>query len=429
MSTDKKTDGFSALGSSKYVKVEIQKTVGYGRASSTSEEYDIKGKVTDIRYYESLYSPVVSGALIYVDAGDSLRSNIPLAGNESLNIKIESKYGTLDRDGWSKCLRINGLPELAKDFCSESLFLPLIGQYEIMDKAVGRKVNEKFENLLISDSVKKILKRLGVRDDQMLVEPTKNRYDFHGKGKNPISLLLKLARKSVPVKGDPGFFFWETQKGFNFKSASELVAQEPKETYAYNGMMRAKNNFNDFKIMQQPVFTKDQDVMNAINSGTYVSRNIYFNPANGKYIEKIYRLNDGKIEKTLGKDVNIDKDLSDSFVRTNMHVLDVGSLKSGVSDEVNNNPLEWQAKSTMRYNTLHTQMLQIQVPCNLQLMAGDVVKIEIENLTAEKCSETLNKHQSGKYLILHLCHSFNPNESITSLTLIRDTYGLHTGKK
>ena len=150
-----KNNGFSALGSSKYVKVEIQKTVPQGKASSKSELYDIKGKATDIRYYESLYSPVVTGMLIYVDAGDSLRSNIPLVGNEALNLKIESKYGTLNRDGWSKCLRINGLPELAKNFCSESLFLPLIGQYEILDKSTHRKVNEKFENLLISDSVKK----------------------------------------------------------------------------------------------------------------------------------------------------------------------------------------------------------------------------------------------------------------------------------
>ena len=121
---DKTNDGFSALGSSKYVKVEIKKTIKYGKASSTSEEHDIKGKVTDIRYYESLYSPVVSGALIYVNAGDSLRSTIPLAGNEALNFKIESKYGTLDRTGFWNCLRINGLPELSKAVSYTHLTLP-----------------------------------------------------------------------------------------------------------------------------------------------------------------------------------------------------------------------------------------------------------------------------------------------------------------
>ena len=30
-------------------------------------------------------------------------------------------------------------------------------------------------------------------------------------------------------------------------------------------------------------------------------------------------------------------------------------------------------------------------------------KLEIENLANEKCAEPVDKRQSGKYLILHLC--------------------------
>ena len=56
-------------------------------------------------------------------------------------------------------------------------------------------------------------------------------------------------------------------------------------------------------------------------------------------------------------------------------------------------------------------------------------KLEFESLANEKCAEGIDKRQSGKYLILHLCHYFDPNKSITSLTVCRDTYGLHTSKK
>ena len=56
-------------------------------------------------------------------------------------------------------------------------------------------------------------------------------------------------------------------------------------------------------------------------------------------------------------------------------------------------------------------------------------EIEIESLENEKCSEGVDKRQSGKYLILHLCHFFDTTKSVTSLTLVRDTYGLHTSKK
>ena len=422
----------SALGSSKYAKVDILKKISKNtkRGTRTStKSHDIKGKVTNFRYYESLYSPVTTALLVYIDAGDSLKSTIPIKGNERLNFKIESKYGTLDFSKQGASMLINSVPEAGKESNREAVVLPLISSYELKDKK--KQIFKKYNNLTVDDSVRRICKNeLKAPKDRIFVDSCKNVYDFRGSGKNPIELILRLAKKAVPVKGDPGYFFYETQKGLNFRSVSVLVSQEPKATYTYTGMFRAQDEGNDYKIMMEPKFTKDQNVMSAINSGTYVSRNVFFNPQNAEYIEKIYKISEqGKIEKTLGKDLDIDEDLEESITRTNMHVLDVGSLKTGVSDVVNNSPLEWQAKSTMRYNTLHTQMLEIQVPCNLSLVAGDVIKVEIENLNAEKCNEGINKHQSGKYLILHLCHSFSANESITSLTLVRDTYGLHTGKK
>ena len=422
----------SALGSSKYAKIDIIKTISKSTKRGTrtdTKSHDIKGKVTNFRYYESLYSPVTTALLVYVDAGDSLKSTIPIKGNERLNFKIESKYGTLDFSKQGASMLINSVPEAGKEANREAVMLPLISKYEFQDKS--EQIFKKYNNLTVDDSVRRICQKiLKAPKDRIFVDSCKNVYDFRGSGKNPIELILRLAKKAVPVKGDPGYFFYETQKGLNFRSVSVLVSQEPKATYTYTGMFRAQDEGNDYKIMMEPKFTKDQNVMSAINSGTYVSRNVFFNPQNAEYIEKIYKISEqGKIEKTLGKDLDIDEDLEESITRTNMHVLDVGSLKTGVSDVVNNSPLEWQAKSTMRYNTLHTQMLEIQVPCNLSLVAGDVIKVEIENLNAEKCNEGINKHQSGKYLILHLCHSFSANESITSLTLVRDTYGLHTGKK
>ena len=176
-------------------------------------------------------------------------------------------------------------------------------------------------------------------------------------------------------------------------------------------------------------FIKDQNVVTALESGTYASRNIFFNPFNKEYAERIYKINDkGGIDQALGNSVEVDDELT-GYIRTHTHVLDVGSLKVGVSTSINNTPAEWQAKSAMRYNILHSQIIELMVPCNTELRAGDVVKLEFESLANEKCAEGIDKRQSGKYLILHLCHYFDPNKSITSLTVCRDTYGLHTSKK
>ena len=422
----------SANAASKYEEITISRTKKRGGRSGGTFTKSVNGKVTSFSYYESLYSPVVTAKVIYIDSAESTKNQLEISGNEDVRFKIQSKYGTLDfnRQNANSGMKVKGSPQTGRESNREAVFLDLVSKWEMKNKTTA--VHDKYSNVTIGDAVIIILKRkLGVDYDFFDVEATKNMYDFTGKGKSPFELITDLARKAVPVKGDPGFFFYETQDGFNFKSVHSLVSQEPKQVYVYNGSFRADQtgDENDFKILKQPNFIKDQNVVTALESGTYASRNIFFNPFNKEFAERIYKINDkGGIDQALGNSVEVDDELT-GYIRTNRHILDIGSLKVGVSTSINNSPAEWQAKSTMRYNILHSQILQMMVPCNLELRAGDVIKVEIESLENEKCSEGVDKRQSGKYLILHLCHFFDTTKSVTSLTLVRDTYGLHTSKK
>ena len=424
----------SANAASKYEEITISRTkkkTGQGSQGKTTTK-SVNGKVTSFSYYESLNSPVVTAKVIYIDSGESTKNQLEISGNEDVRFKIQSKYGTLDfnRQSGNSGMKVKGSPQTGREANREAVFLDLVSKWEMKNKTTA--VHDKYSNVTIGDAVIIILKRkLGVDYDFFDVEATKNMYDFTGKGKSPLELITDLARKAVPVKGDPGFFFYETHDGFNFKSVHSLVSQEPKQVYVYNGSFRADQtgDENDFKILKQPNFIKDQNVVTALESGTYASRNIFFNPFNKEFAERIYKINDkGGIDQALGNSVEVDDELT-GYIRTNRHILDIGSLQVGVSTSINNSPAEWQAKSTMRYNILHSQILQMMVPCNLELRAGDVIKVEIESLENEKCSEGVDKRQSGKYLILHLCHFFDTTKSVTSLTLVRDTYGLHTSKK
>ena len=47
---------------------------------------------------------------------------------------------------------------------------------------------------------------------------------------------------------------------------------------------------------------------------------------------------------------------------------------------------------------------------------------------SKKEQGSIDPVQSGKYLIVDLCHHYEPTRSITSLTLARDSYGLYTTK-
>ena len=84
----------------------------------------------------------------------------------------------------------------------------------------------------------------------------------------------------------------------------------------------------------------------------------------------------------------------------------------------------------MRYSLLHSQVVQIQVPCNVQLKAGEVIKLYLENITQSNKNEQIyNNLRSGFYLIKDLCHAFSPTNSYTSLTLLRDTRELYRSSK
>ena len=403
--------------------------------SKDGKEHPLQGKTVNFNYYESLYSPVVSGNLTYVDAGGSvedkkenltsIKDGLPITALEDLKVKIQTSFGTIDftRDPF----KVTSSPIMHQESNRQTVLLTFVNEKElrnsevpIFDRYVGR----------ISDSIKKILQqKLQISNDKIDIEPTKNSYGFVGKGRGALNIILDLCRRSVPVKGDAGYFFYQTQDGFKYKSIDSLLSQEPKQKYLYYGALRSnvENSDNDFNILLAPKVKKDQDITKALKDGTYVNRNIFFNPQTFEHSEVVFSVDKDGVKKTLGGDLPIKTDELKSFVKTNHHILDIGSFE--VQNQIpNNDPREWQATSTMRYNLLHSIVMEIQIPCNSELRAGDVIELEIESIKEDMAQSPSDEQQSGKYLILHLCHHFDSLRSFTSLTLVRDSYGMRRSK-
>ena len=411
----------SAVSPSKYNRIELQK--------KGKKPVELKGGVVSVDYYESLYSPTVTANVMYVDAGGNLEDDknkltsvkeaLPITGLEDLFFNITNETGELKflkKDAF----KVSKAPVMTRESNKQAVLLSVVSPQlkqnnddPIFDKNKGK----------ISDTVKKILKeKLKISNDKLDIEPTQNGYNFLGKGRGGLDLVLDLCKRSVPVKGDAGFFFYQTKSGFKFKSISELVSQKPEFTLVYFGGFKQDNtdgSGNDNKIMIPPRFEKDQDVMKALKGGVYRSRNIFFDPRTFCYEEITYDISAKEgIKKTLGGAPPFADDVK-SFTKTFHHILDVGSLDSNPSTKINNDPRDWQASS---------QVVHIQIPCNLKLEAGNVIKMEIESTSANKEEGAKDEQQSGNYLILNLCHDFTDRRSITSLTLVRDTYGIKRSK-
>jgi hypothetical protein len=415
----------SAARASIYEKMEISKD---------GKNANLIGKTVSFDYYESLYSPEVTATLLFVDAGASIESSkaqdsqgrlgsiksaLPITGFEDVQVKIKSKSGTLNFP-----FKVNAAPTLTEDANRQSVFLSLKSSstYENLDiKDPCKKYTGR-----ISDTVKKILKDLNVR--KSTIDPTQNNYDFYSNGVGGLDLINDLCRRSIPQNGDPAYFFYETQRGINFRGIDNLISQSPVETYTYVGGSKANldNDNNDYRILLPPNVLKDQDVEEALKWMS--SRNVFFNPSTLKVEEpKIYSLKDSKVKKLLGRKPALEDKIK-SYSTSNFIVLDVGSTDADPNELTpNNDPREWQAKSPMRYNLLHSQIMEIQVPCNLQLNAGDVIKCEFQR-QGEVEMGGADQQISGNFLILHLCHHFDTERSYTSMTICRDAYGLYTNK-
>tara|TARA_Y100000816_G_scaffold187876_1_gene136685 strand:+ start:2881 stop:4143 length:1263 start_codon:yes stop_codon:yes gene_type:complete len=399
------------------------------------KEQPLQGKTINFNYYESLYSPVVSANMMFVDAGGStaddkenitsIKEGLPITALEDVQVKIQTKFGTLDFT--KDAFKVTSSPIMDQESNRMTVLLNLINDKEIKNSELP--IFDRFVGK-ISDTVIKILQqKLQISRDKIDVESTKNSYGITGKGRGALNIILDLCRRSVPVKGDAGYFFYQTQDGFNFKSIDFLLSQDSKQKYVYSGALKEnlENSDNDFKILLAPSIKKDQDITKALKNGTYVNRNVFFNPQTFEHSEIIFSVDKDGVKKTLGGDLPVKPEDVKGFTKTNHHILDIGSFETQ-NQNPNNDPREWQATSQMRYNLLHSIVMNIQIPCNTELRAGDIIEIDIESQQEDKVDSPSDEQQGGKYLILHLCHHFDTLRSYTSLTLVRDSYGIRRSK-
>jgi hypothetical protein len=293
--------------------------------------------------------------------------------------------------------------------------------------------------------VRKILTDVLQTDKIGSIDDTSNQYGFIGNMRKPFTVLIWLASKGVPVKsGDStaGFLFYQTQDGFQFRSLDDLIAQSPKATYTYSGANvnydeEQKKVNNDFNILNYAT-EKNQNLIEKLRLGTYSSQRMFFNPLDfsfSKYEEGIFQLKDyvSNIEN-LGKDLKLplvaegqELTLGDVPTRIITGIFDVGTMENGVDRTVNADQTKYQSQSLMRYNIMFTQTMNLMIPLNTNLRAGDLIKCQFPRITKSD-QRDYDPEISDLYMIKELCHHFDTTNSYTSLKLIRDTFGLKKQK-
>ena len=417
---------------------------------------DIRTGTVSVDYYEDIFSPTITAKIKVANTGTSIAPKdnpdgpkqsiyhgLPLRGGERLRMKIldrgDGKLGLDFATDSSKYLFVSSITDVVSETQRESFTLNLVSREAITNETT-RVIKKYNTGSTIDNSVKSILRDILKTDkfSDQSIEKAQNKYGFVGNLRKPFSVLVWLASKSVPESsGDAtaGFFFYQTQDGFSFKSIDGLISQEPKATYIESQVNKGDTERNNDFIISDYYTDKNQNLIEKLRLGTYCSQRMFFNPldfsftnpSEGKfqfesYSKKIKNVGGKKLELPLIAD-DSNKQLGEVPTRILSAVVDIGTMEKDVSTEKNADPGEYQAQAIMRYNVLFTQTISMTVPCNTNLRAGDTINCLFPKISKDSGDE-FDLDQSGLYMIKELCHHFEPERSFTSMLLIRDTFGL-----
>ncbi len=485
---------------------------------------DLRDGLIRLTYYESILQDSVRVILYYADSGNTIEKDgkrlsalegLPIVGQERVELAFEDNNENkieFTKEGKNN-LYVNKVTPITDDSTRSLVMLDLVSKEYILNEKL--RLNTRFDGK-ISDHVKGILTKQTIDPDskerkreknyfdsekELFIEETTNEYIFCGDNRKPFYTINWLSKKGVSgggesadgksaKKGDSGalgvsagYFFWETSKGFHFRSIDWLVDKEmnPKKlSVIYTDTTDIGNDRLTAAGYDVKALAADKgnslDIQKKLQMGAFSTRTVVFNPFDGVYQvimpnayvdEKKDKLKlAGENLPVMNKEFDMQAreggeaneppsaaignasgrgtiQSSKEFSRTQYMILDTGTLISKGSKD----PKEWDEgtreqltesqtkenfdilqilnQASMRYNQLFSSKISVTIPGDFSLHAGDSIFYDGPQLTGSEKKDSFDKKDGGLYIIADICHYITSKETFTKMNLVRES----TGKK
>tara|TARA_X000001036_G_scaffold357678_1_gene339980 strand:+ start:7267 stop:8574 length:1308 start_codon:yes stop_codon:yes gene_type:complete len=398
---------------------------------------NITNLVTHFYHIEDIMSPAYEGRLVIVDTGASIISSMPIQGNEKVTIEVEDTFNTTYTYEYRVWTVANRQSADRKQVYTLGLISPEGLQNESVKVAQGVEGN-------ISSVVGKLVQdNFDAEITKGSFEETLNGCKIIPRRQSPFSVIRSLQTQGIPKKRPQtaGFVFFQTRKGFNFRSFDGLIADNteiPKNEWFHYSM--GKRDEEDANLIQEISYHKEIDMMKKLREGSYSSISCYFNINTGKYEESVYSMEKEwtKMEH-LGSQTKLPQgsiDRSNTPTRVLSSVVNNefwynGTESAAVKGE--NKVKDYQIfhlqQAIARAGLMFNQHLNISTTGHLEFCAGDCIEIRIPNQQAEVLKEggdTWDPEHSGTFLVKRVTHQFHVTGDLvySVLELIRDSYGI-----
>lgn len=408
---------------------------------------ELSGGFISFEYFESITSPHITANLYFVDTGyailagqtedlqerlGTLESSVPTLKGKEVHITINHPSNSANTNNLEfdedNPLIVSDIITKVRGSKIDLIGLQLSSKYAFENLFSDKQVDEKYGasgNEKISNIVAKIVSdKFGV--SSLSTTPSKNTKIVEGKGRDPFSVILSLAKETipeVPANAQPGYVFYESLSGFNFRGIDDLINQESSFAYT-NADVATFCEASNLRILEYEIKSSIKGIKSSLLSGEKTEQ-ITFNPFSGEVNFTV--IGNSPIYK-LGSDSFEVENLysNNQFSKTVVDFINTGNSSVGIDTVRNNDPSLWRAQSSFRYNSIFSRRIHIVVPCNLALRAGQIIQCSFPKKTDQPELGMSDEKMSGSYLILGLSHKFTSDGktgSLTHMSLIRDTDG------
>ena len=441
----------------------------------SNKTYDITQLVIEFSIYESINNPYILGEIIVEDTTVNLLANLPIQGREIIELNLKTE--TFSDTTYTYKLDVSGIDARIISGRQQVYKLNLISRAGMVNE--GIRVSGILEGTADEVVRKMLTENLEVEKDidaesakfkQKWLPSLKRPFDFiyqlapitvSGSAKSPVggtseersttegegstSLNTKNLSK---LSGSAGYLFFETHDKYVFKSLDKLASdgndefggEAVKYTYKYGiANTEGTESTTNLNILDY-TFANELDILKQLRQGLYSTLCIFFDVNSCTYEENIYPIEDTFDQMAhLGSATKLpegQKILAGHATRVmtqmiNNELFHDTPETAGSDDATYKDYYKYSiAQSNARYKLSSNQQLNIVVPPNLTIRAGDKLELLFPNMTSDEDRKTnpYDEEHSGNYLIKNIGYNFimrgaQPRTGTTNITLIRDSFG------
>ena len=440
--------GIQSAGDFELVEAEI--------ITSSGLVIDLSAAIINITFFEDTSMTAITGDILLQDSV-AITSMGPIIGQEYLKLKLRTPSLTQEEetiDFTENVLIVNAL-EARQDVSDKTQAYMLSFTTSELVKNQRTKVSRSLKGSY-SDIVKIMLGEVDCKK-KIYVEPTSGSKRIVAPNVRPFDIIRMATREAVSkFFANSNYLFFETLKGYHFRSLSSLYAQSSVQDYTSYvkgkgtlkggaiDITRELGNILDFEIIDSNNTLTNYTV--GVYASNLIVHDIYsksykkykygiFNNFNKEnHITKYHQKNRKEFPIYSHVMIDEDKNTVQDFPARTFVTSTSTALQQDAQHTTENNTLPFTPPNAQDWLQRRTsQLVQLEQGIKVEILthgntvvsAGDIVKLDIPYAAAFKTAknEKNDRFYKGMFFITRLRHDFDfaDRKHKTYMTLVKDS--------